>query len=405
MKNLSRYILIAIAVLAFVVALPQLYWLAFEKPISGSFIMYSCIDDDFVFVRSGVRSDAKGTELSIDEYEQKLPLYNMRQLLVSGTMPDSIKGIAIDPQEVNAHRSYFRFKPATMNAPKPGIYPLFEAESGRAQLEMPQDFFRIKNRMEFVDAETNTVNEEKTQMFTAVLQNRGFRFPSKMIEGLPTTRKSCDEGYFVIDDNDLLYHVKMIEGKPFVHKVDVPEGLKFKYISCVDFKDKKYYCYLFSEENELYILTQDDYQLVKWPVQGLNPGQNEIRIFGDLFNYDVVAIGENYMDITVLDMDYQVVDKYRETWQSREETSQGKIFSLLFPAEISLSDRGSSFNNMYFTLSPGYLWLLFNLLLIIVQFIIYRYRKLKTRTQFIDLGIIAVTGIFGFIAVNIFPNK
>ncbi len=405
MKNISRYILIAIAVLAFMVALPELYWLAFEKPITSPFVMYSCVDDDFVFIHNGVRSDNKGNELTLDEYEQKLPLLNIRQLLVSGTMPDTIKGIPVDPQEINAHRSYFRFKPATMNAPKPGIYPLFESESGRAQLQMPKDFFRIKNRMEFVDAASNTVDEEKTQMFTAVLQNRGFRFPAKMIEGLPTTRKSCDEGYLVIDDNDLLYHVKMIEGKPYVKKVDLPEGMRFKYINCVDFKDKKYYGYLFSEDNGLYVLTQDDYQLIKWPVEGLDPEKEEIRIYGDLFNYDIVAVGEDHENVTVLDYNYQMVDKYEETWLSREERKEGRIADLLFPARISLSDQYSSFINFYFSRSTGYAWLIFNLILVIGQFIIFRFRKLKNKSQFIDLGIVAVTGIFGFIAVNIFPNK
>jgi len=405
MKNISRYILVAIAVLAFVVALPQLYWLAFEKPIGSPFIMYSCVDNDFVFVRSGIRMDAKGNELTLDEYEQKLPLLNMKQLLVSGTMPDSINGVAIDPQEVNARRSYFRFKPAAVNAPKPGIYPLLEAESGRAQLEMPRDFFRIKNRMEFIDAAENTINEEKTQMFTAVLQKRGFRFPAKMIEGLPTTRKSCDEGYIVIDDNDLMYHIKMIEGKPYVHKVDTPEGLKFKYISAVDFKDKKYYCYLFSEENELFILTQDDYKLIKWPVEGLNPEQEEIRIYGDLFNYDIIAVGLDHENVTVLDTKYQLVDTFNEEWPSQEETREGKIFSVLFPAEIELSDRFSSFIDLYFSMSKGYYWLIFNLMLVIGQFVIYRVRKLKSKSQYLDLVIVAITGIYGFIAVNIFPNK
>ncbi|MFZ5940382.1 MAG: DUF4857 domain-containing protein [Bacteroidota bacterium] len=405
MKNLSRYILIAIAVLSFMVALPGLYWLAFEKPISAPFIMYSCIDDDFVSIHDGVRMDRKGNELTLDEYEQKLPLLNMRQLLMSGTMPDTIKGVEMDPQEVNLHRSFFRFKPATMHAPKPGLYPMIESESGRAQLEMPKDFFRISGRMEFVDAASNEVNEEKTIMFTAVLQKNGFRFPAKMIEGIPTTRKSCDEGYLVIDDNDALFHVKMIEGKPYVYKVDLPEGMKFSYINCVDFKDRKYYAYLFTTTNELYILTQDDYELVRWSVDNLNPPTEEIRIYGDLFNYNVISTGENYMNVTILDKNYARVTEYNETWESREESKQGRIFSLLFPAQISLTDDNSSFRNLYMAVSPGFAWLILNLVLVAGQFVIYYRRKLKNRSRYFDMAIIALTGIYGFIAVNFFPNK
>ena len=405
MKNISRYILVFIAILSLAVALPKFYWLIFAKPSPTSFIMYSCIENDFMIIDNGDLRDVKGNEYTRDEFEQKLPLYNMRQLIISGVMPDSINGYAMDPHEVNMHRSYFRYKPASVFAPKPGLYPLFESESGRAQLEMPEDFFRIKWRMEFVDAATNKVLEEKTQMFTAVLQKRGFRFPAKMIEGLPTTRKSCDEGYMVVDDNDMLYHIKMIQGKPYVKKVDLPEGLKFNYIGCVDLKDKKYYCYLFSEDNDLYVLTQDEYKLVKWDVKGLNPQKEEIRIYGDFFNYDVIQVGENYKKNTALDKNYQKVDEYTKTWQKREETTQGRIFSKIFPAEIKLYNRYSAFNDFYIKWSGSLALIIINVIFLIIHILIIRRRKAILKNHVVDFALILVTGIYGFIAVNFFPNK
>ena len=405
MKNISRYILVIIAILSFVVALPGLYWLSFEKPNRAPFVMYSCIEDDFMIIDNGVRTDNKGNEYTLDEFEQKLPLLNMRQLLVSGTMPDSIKGVEMDPHEINAHRSFFRYKPANKKAPVPELYPLLESESGRAKLEMPEDFFRIKSRMEFVDAATNKVNEEKTRMFTAVLQKRDFLFPAKMIEGIPTTRKSCDEGYFVVDSNDKLYHVKMIEGKPFVKKVELPDGFNFKHIACVDFSDKKYYCYIFTDQNDLYILTQDEYKLVKWPVESLVPETEEIRIYGDYFNYNVISVGENYMTVVTLDKDYKKIAEYNQTWLERSETPQGKIFSYIFPAEISLDYKYSSFKDFYFTRTAGFNWLILNIVLLIIHFFILRKRKAVIKNHLIDLALVLVTGIFGFIAVNVFPNK
>ncbi len=405
MKNISRYILIIIAIISFTVALPELYWLAFEKPIRAPFVMYSCIDNDFMILDDGVRTDNKGNIHTRDEFEQKLPLLNIRQLMISGTMPDSLKGFEMDPHEVSSHRSFYRYKPANKNAPKPGLYPLFESESGRAQLEMPEDFFRIGLRMEFINASTNKVDEEKTRMFTAVLQKRGFLFPAKMIEGIPTTRKSCDEGYMVVDSNDLLYHVKMIEGKPYVKKVDIPEDFNFKYIGCVDFRDKKYYCYIFTEENELFILTQDEYKLKKWPVEKLDPDNEEIRIYGDFFNYNVISVGENYMNVIALDKEYEKVAEYNKTWMKRSETKQGKIFSYIFPAEINLDHKYSSFKDFYFTRTKGFQWIILNTILLIVHILIIRRRKAVLKNHLIDMGLVLVTGIYGFIAVNIFPNK
>ncbi|MEA1898468.1 MAG: DUF4857 domain-containing protein, partial [Bacteroidota bacterium] len=271
MNKISRYTLVFIAILASAITLPELYWLAFEKPIRAPFVLYSCIDHDFMiqdFNKGIIRMDNKGNQYTRDEFELKLPLFYIRQLLISGTMPDTINGMAMDVQTIGRARSTFRLRPRTMIAPDPGLFPLFESESGRANLEMPEDYFRIKWRMEFINAKENKVYEKKSQMFTAVLQKRGFDFPAKMISGIPTTRKSCDEGYLVIDEKDQLFHIKMIEARPYVKKVEVPENLKFKHIECVDFKDKKYYSYLITSNNEVYILTQDEYELIKLPIEG-----------------------------------------------------------------------------------------------------------------------------------------
>ena len=200
MVKLSRYFLVLVAIVAFAIVIPKLYWMAFAKPISTPFVMYSCIDNDFMIQRNNnglTRMDRKGNTYTREEYEQKLPMMYTRQLLISGSMYDTIKGIEMDMHDIGMNRSTYRSRPKYLIAPDPGLYPLFEAESGRANLEMPSDYFRITWRMEFVDAQNNKVDEEKSQMFSAVLFKRGFKFPATSINGLPTTRKSCDEGYLL----------------------------------------------------------------------------------------------------------------------------------------------------------------------------------------------------------------
>ena len=60
--------------------------------------------------------------------------------------------------------------------------------------------------MEFIVARTNKINEEKSQLFTEALTAEGFIFPADIIAGLPTTRKSHDEGYFITDSEGTLFH-------------------------------------------------------------------------------------------------------------------------------------------------------------------------------------------------------
>lgn len=410
MERLSRYILVLIAIITCAVMLPQLYWMAFDKPINIPFVMYSCTDDDFIILQTenakAERIDTRGNSYTREEYEQKLPLMYTRQLLISGTMPDTIKGVAMDMHDLNKAKSTFRFKPEDMNGPQPELFPLFESESGRANLEMPDDYFRITWRLEFIKASTNKIDEEKSNLFSGALSKKGFTFPAKSISGLPTTRKSCDEGYLIIDAANQLFHLKMMEGHPFVRKVELPANLKFKFISCVDFKDKKYYAYLFSDQNEIYILTQDLYELVKLPVEGFNADNCELRIFGDIFHYNVIIQAENNLKVVVLNYsDYQGVDTYEKSWLKRSERPKGKIAATLFPFQLKMSDKYNNFTNFYFEFSSGFFWVIVNLLFVAAHLLFLMRRKAKIGKNLVDLSVIAATGIFGFIAVNFFQNK
>ncbi len=408
MVKISRYILVFVAIIAFAIVLPRLYWMAFAKPIRTPFIQYSCIDNGFLILRTeeGVkRTNQKGEEFTREEYEQKLPFMYTRQLLMNGTLPDSIDGVEMDLHQIGRYRSTFRSRPKDIHAPRPSLYPLFESQSGRASLEMPEDYFRITWRMEFIDANSNSINEEKSRMFSAVLYKRGFQFPATSINGIPTTLKSCDEGYLVTDAANQLFHVKMVKAKPFVRKVELPEGLRFKSIQCVDFDDKLYYAYLFSEDNHLYVLTQYDYLLEPFPENDIDPDRYEIRIYGDLLNFNLLVQGDGFVRSHVFDRDKKLMDEYSESWPVQEMRTEGKIAATLFPAQLKMTDSKSSYLNFYLQLSKGFNWLISSLLLAVAQVVNIRKRKASLKNQALDIVIICITGIFGFLAVNFFPNR
>lgn len=408
MVRISRYILVLMAMIGCAVALPKLYWTIMEKPLKSPQVMYSCTDKTFMILRTSPdfsREDSKGNKFSREEYERRLPLMYFMQLTSSGTMPDSINGVAMDMRVLRKARSFYRYQPELRDSPQAGIYPLFESQSGRVNLEMPNDFFRIGNRLEFVDAKSNKIDEEKSTVFTETLSKREFSYPAKIIAGLPTIKKSCDEGYLVADSNDQLYHLKMEKGKPYVKRIKQPENLSFKWIECVDFPNKLYYAYLISGTNDIYVIFQDTYELFKLPVSGFNPEVDELKIHGDLFNYNVIIEGDSYVTNTALDNKFNKVDEYSEKWETRYQRVEGKIFNSIFPFELTLKSDNSRYIDFRLNHSSGYYWLLLSILLVGVE--VYWIKRMKNgiTDHIIDLCIIAVTGIFGFIAVNIFQNK
>jgi len=406
MVRLSRYILIFAAVLVLAVFLPRLYWLVYEKPIRKPFVQYSCVKNDFMIQRIYDKkwTDTKGNSYSQEEYERSLPLMFTKQLLASGTMVDSVNGVALKMKDISTEKSFFRLKASEIDAPYAKLYPMFESMSGRAKLDLPDDFFRITWRIEFIDAATNTILEEKSQLFSAALYHFGFKFPAKRIFGTATPRKSCDEGYLIIDSNEQLFHLKMAKGKPFVKKVELPASLKFKHISCVDFKNKAFYAYLFSAENEIYILTQNDYQLIKLPVEGYDPVNCDLKIYGDLFNYTAVIEANDHLKVVAIDKEYKLVDTYTENWPVKEELKSGKIFASIFPFSISLTDENSTFIRFYISRSSGLNWLMVNFLLVLFYSFWLIWKKKNLKGNLPDLLIVSIFGIYGFVAIQLFPN-
>jgi hypothetical protein len=111
------------------------------------------------------------------------------------------------------------------------------------------------------------------------------------------------------------------------------------------------------------------------------------------------------MKSEILDRDYNLVDEYSETWTVRDERAEGKVAQFLFPAQIKMTDKKSGFIKFFFEPNKSFNWLILSLLFVVVHFIILKRKKEKLGKHIIDFCIIALTGVFGFISVTIFPNK
>ena len=120
--------------------------------------------------------------------------------------------------------------------------------------------FRLKENIEFIDMATNRVDEQKSARFQQALEKAGFAFPAQWVAGIPTSQKSYDEGYFALDSEGHLFHVKMTNGKPFV------KDTKVRDISCMlpmEIENRSLYGFLFDTHHTLYYLSTDGYRLVK----------------------------------------------------------------------------------------------------------------------------------------------
>lgn len=252
-----------------------------------------------------------GTDIlySDRQFDSILPFFYYHQLASDGRLPDSLNGIKLTPQKIGLTNFIFRQSASDINKTVPRLYPLLEAMSGRVDLQMPGDVFRLNDRIEFIDMATNTILEKKSEIFTQAMKKKDFRFPVRCIGGNPTVKKEYDEGYFLTDSDHRLFHLKQLRGRPYFRPIPLPKGIEITHIFVKEYPNRKFYALLTDQENNLWALSNPDYQLYPLPIGKYDPRQDDIQIIGDLFNWTVSIDKKDGEHIFALDAtDYSLID-------------------------------------------------------------------------------------------------
>lgn len=386
--------------------LPQLFHLITDEAPERIFVYYSSIEEEFCTIsfsekgNKNIRKNIKtNQEYTRSEFDSILPLFYYRQLLAEGKMPDSIHGKAIHTTDLGKKSLFFRYRPVEKNRPQIPLYTLFESVSGRVNLETPKDMFRINKSIEFLTPENNQVNKEKSEIFNNELVRVNFAFPPKIVAGNPSPRKPYDEGYLIIDGANKLFHLKMQKGAPFVREVHLPDSLNIVHIATVEPEDQSFYAFLFGKNGSIYLLTTNDYQLKKLPINPIDIDKCSFVVMGNPLYWNINIISEEGEVIYAIDAETKDLIK-KHTF---EQTKYSKTYlSFLFPFELSFKSRNSKFIVPQLHINYYYAQIV-NLLFMIVFVIVFPKRK-YTYHLFTPIWI-AITGVFGCLAELIFLEK
>jgi hypothetical protein len=399
----SRYILILLTVIALSAFLPDLFRTTFEKHVPVPFVMYSSVTHQFVMRKAtGGKTlyyDSEGNQFTRKRYEQQLPLFHFRQLMTDGLMPDSLFGKPVDVFEINNANFFSRITPSDIDSPQPGLYPLFESESGRVTLENPGDYFRITRKgIQFIDPASNGIKPGKSMLFTKVMTEKGMAFPAKMIAGIPTIRKKYDQGYFIVDKNNHLFHLKMEKGLPYVVQIRLPGHFHIRHIECTDFNNREFYGYIITNDNRVFVLETDTYQLIPWPVKHYNSKTDKLSLRGNLDSRLAIIDKPDEVYAYASNRKYVLQNEYHE--RLNPHFSRGAHFTeqLLFPFRLVSGPPTSGFHRIVFQLPADLLFMAGNLFFLLLYLAIF-FRRKNVKYIVPDLLIILVTGVYGFLGV------
>lgn len=331
MIRISKILLALTIALLALWQLPWCYEFLNTPSIHNPFTLYSGVYGDFIAVEhndkkqmAGVASD--GTKFSREETDSLLPFFYVRQLVTDGRLNDTIQGYAVNPRDVQMTNFNFRTTAADLNKPVVALYPLLESLSKRVELTMPDDVFRITEKgIEFVKMAENAVDQEKSDLFTQALLKKGFTFPARTLNGNPTTKKEYDEGYLIVDHAGKLFHLKQMQGRPYVRAIGLPEGLDIKHVFITEFKDHKTLGFIQSQDNQFYVLNNKTYQIFNTGITDCNLDEYDMTIIGNMADWTLWLDKDNSRVFYALDANNYTVIKKME-----REFNLPSVFGLHF---------------------------------------------------------------------------
>ncbi len=288
------------AVIAFIYIAINLVQMASYTPMRYPFVYYSSglselVELDFSDKEYPMTSTTTSERYTTAQCDSLMPIFNYRQLFSDGVQPDTILGVAVDMRTLNSARVVFRQTPAALKGAPVKLYTLFESMPKRVGLTVPDDFFRLTDKVEFIDAATNTINEQKSEEYTDALLVKGYTFPSQWAIGNPSARKSYDEGYFSLDAAGQLFHIKMVNGVPFIKNTLVSDSIDIEHFAIYEVASRRFYGFVFSKDGDVYILESGEgrYTPRKLDIPAFDVKSEELMIMGDMFFW-TVAITDDH---------------------------------------------------------------------------------------------------------------
>lgn len=349
LNKISRYTIILLIVVVSALYLPDFFSMLFDKKVTTPRMDYSAVIDEFVYTNYyGMGQieykDIQGNTYSEREYFKLLPFMYYANLEKWGELPKEVHGFELTSKAIRRNSQVFRVQQKHIDPPIVPLYIMFEAEPDYAQLVIPDDVFRLGNTIEFLDPTTNSVLEEKSELFQNAMLDAGFTFPAKLVAGNGTNRKPFDEGYFIKDANNKIFQLKMIKDVPVCTHTGIDPDLGVRQIIISENLRKEFYGWILTDDNEIYLITYDDYKLRQIPTVPDDPQYAYIADEATFYCYiypvnkHIQIAGDGFRQMIVLDNDYNKIAEHVEIWTPYDKRPAPIIKSFLFPFELTTYD-------------------------------------------------------------------
>jgi hypothetical protein len=417
--SLICYLLLIIGLAA--VYLPLLYEKICLDPVGKTHLFYSPVNCDFIYKEKitgpvpsgavGLAMDhhsglayrkADGTYVDRQTFEKHLPFIFYKNMEIWGLLPITLNGQSFDKKTIKAGRRVLELKAREIpgRAPVSPLYPLLESNPGQARLVFPDDRFRMApDAMVFINADTNEKDKGLTDTFTRALTDKGFAFPARSVNGKFTVLKPFDEGVFLVDDQYRVFHVKRVDGRPWVVKTPISPELKIRHIKVSENRQKEYYGLALGDK-KVGLVSWETYRYIPLPLADYDPDHMDLKLIFNPLCCTAVYSDGSVIRALAMGKNFGPIKSYVHTMSRANATLGLGIRDLLFPFRFRLGTQEES-EFISLSLETGSAWSLAGMVLCALLFTMGIRMGRGTWPKPGFLALVALTGIYGLIAAAI----
>lgn len=414
---LARWSLLLLTVFLLALWLPLARELLFAWPYGKTDLFYSPVIERFVYkelVGEGHRfvyRDQDGRDYTREAFEALIPFIYYKNMELWGKLPLQLDGQTFDKAQIQAERQVLELEPVELpgHAPRIQLFPLLEANPGRARLRFPEDIMRPGERLTFINSDANRLDPELTRRFTAALSEAGFAWPVQDTFGRVSILKAFDAGYFLLDHAGDLFQLRRVNGVPEVTPVPLPEGLRVRHVKVAESKRGEYLGLILSEDDRLFLLAQDEDRrsasgLIPLALPGYDPDTMELKIlFNPLFR---TAIYSDQREIKAVAMGkgFEPIASYDRTMAMAEPRLVDRVWEALVPFSLNLRDPNARYFRIRLDLHGLHALPAIGVALVLAWLLLWQ-PGVRLRSIVPSLLLVAVTGLYGLIAVLLIPPE
>lgn len=384
-----KYIQMIIVVIVLSIFVPRV--LDAGKKSDNVNLSYSETFDKFIVMFKGVDNKTLQyqvefeSNITLDEYMENLPFKTYNYLLSKNKFPAKFSQWA-DSELIRKNSQTINIKPdSNYNQKQIPLYTIFESKP--KYLRLGYSKFGItsdKNGINVIDMNINKIDDNRSQNFTGILKNLEFKFPIKNYFTNPSTKKPFDEGAFIQDDKDEIYHVKLVNDEIVAKKTMIKQKVDF--MSVNENTRREFYGVLISG-GVVSLVIYDNYKLVNLPSQHYDPTTDKFSLTITPVSKYLVIEKDSGSYAYKFDENYKIEREFYYPIKEKEYI----LKEWIVPFELSLKPS----YRYEFEIKFHQKAFILNVLLAILTLLLYR----RNNNGLAKVGISLVFGIYGFVTL------